>query len=265
MNQHCEAYKHRALGYRRRRCQGEAPRGRPAPERSRTCWHSWVWPGACWSADSPSSPGDAARWCRYLTEPRAWAPAPRPPEGKMSPVPAPLANLEGKIMARAWRGSGEQMDTIRHTDIWTTNQLGPGLHVHSYISSGRSRATRFRNILHHTLKVTSTEGGNIVTLASLWIHHLRVEKFTARVETVTISAVVTTRLWLRVGQVTAPDRGKSASRPVALSHEFGKRPARWYDYLHAAQARIQSSTAAVPGLSSSADWDRDIFAGTLAL
>lgn len=91
------------LIYRRRRCQEEAPHGRPAPERSRTCWHSWVWPGAGWSVDSPSSPGGAAQWCHYLTAPRAWAPVPPPPVDKMSPIPAPLADLEGDEMVGEWK------------------------------------------------------------------------------------------------------------------------------------------------------------------
>lgn len=90
--------------YRRRRCQEEAPRGPPAPGRSRTCWHSWVWPGNGWSDDSPSFPGGAAQWCHYLTVPRVWAPAPPPPVGKMSLIPAPHANLEREMVG--WREEG---------------------------------------------------------------------------------------------------------------------------------------------------------------
>lgn len=96
--QHTVKGEHQVLIYRRRRCQEEAPRDQPAPERSRTCWHSWVWPGAGWSADSPSSRGGAAQWCHCLTAPRAWAPVPPPPVDKMSPIPAPLADLEGDVV-----------------------------------------------------------------------------------------------------------------------------------------------------------------------
>jgi len=105
---HCEKHKCQARMYRKRRCQEEAPRDQLVPERSKTCWHSWVWPGAGWSTDSPSSPDGAAQWCHYQTGPKVWEPALPPPVDKMSPILAPLADLEvrwslGGEMENIWK------------------------------------------------------------------------------------------------------------------------------------------------------------------